>query len=110
MNPHLELQGFLLKQGAKGLFKGWKKRWCRFKFGKLFYSENQTDAQPLGFIDVDSCSDVRIVSSSVIGGFSFEIVLPNRTYALKCINIDDLKFDFLPVCEKKFVNRFKVLV
>jgi hypothetical protein len=55
----MELSGFLLKQGAKGLFKGWKKRWCRFKFGKLFYSETQTDAQPLGFIDVDSCSDVR---------------------------------------------------
>ena len=29
--PHMELQGWLQKQGAKGLFKGWKRRWCRFK-------------------------------------------------------------------------------
>lgn len=34
----------------------------------------------------------QVTSSSAIGGFSFEIVLPNRTYALKCSNIDDLKY------------------
>ncbi len=88
--PHLELQGWLLKQGAKGLFRGWKRRWARFKFGKLFYAETQTD-QPLGFVDVDAATDVRTVSSSAVAGFMFEVVCPGRTYALKCASMDELK-------------------
>ena len=58
--PNVELRGWLMKLGAKGLFKSYKRRWCVFRssFGKLFYGETPA-ADPLGFVDVDVGAQAR---------------------------------------------------
>lgn len=91
LTPHLELSGWLHKQGAKGLFRGWKKRWCRFKFGKLFYAVEAAE-QPLGFIDVDNAADCRIASASAAAGFCFQIVTAGRTYELRAASLEELTY------------------
>lgn len=64
-HPELELKGWLQKRGDKGIVKGWKRRWFLFRHGKLFYYESDNSgAASLGFIDIESASEVVITSSS----------------------------------------------
>jgi len=55
-----QVEGWLLKQGAKGLRKGFKKRWFSLQANRLHYFENKGDpqAKSLGFIDILAASAV----------------------------------------------------
>ena len=43
-----QLEGWLEKQGVKGLIKGWKRRWFVVKENKLFYYKTKEDVKPTG--------------------------------------------------------------
>lgn len=54
-----EIVGWLEKQGAKGIFKGFRKRFCHSRTGKLYYYAKESLVDPLGFIDLDVASEVK---------------------------------------------------
>lgn len=53
MTDQLEpLEGWLWKQGDKGLVKGWKRRFCRLEAGtKVYYSKDRNEKE-IGYIDL----------------------------------------------------------
>jgi hypothetical protein len=72
-----KLTGWLRKQGEFGL-KTWKRRWFKFKDGKLMYFSDDTDLKPKGFIDLADMQTARISE-----GERFEVVCSKRVWHLQ---------------------------
>lgn len=53
-----QVEGWLLKKGDKGLVKGYKKRWFSLQNNRLYYYQNASDPQPLGYIDIVAASAI----------------------------------------------------
>lgn len=96
------VEGWLLKQGAKGLRKGFKKRWFSLHANRLHYFENKGDpqAKSLGFIDILAASAVVPAfptpsstnsSTKSAGNCEFQVVTPQRVYALVAASEQEMK-------------------
>jgi PH domain len=70
-----QLAGFLQKKGAKGMIKGWKKR-----FFILFPDNIIRYYDEFGFINLNDVEEVRPSNS---GDHLFEVVTPTRVYELQ---------------------------
>eukprot|EP01096_Ripella_sp_DP13-Kostka_P012493 TRINITY_DN5246_c0_g1_i2.p1 TRINITY_DN5246_c0_g1~~TRINITY_DN5246_c0_g1_i2.p1 ORF type:complete len:406 (+),score=113.83 TRINITY_DN5246_c0_g1_i2:112-1218(+) len=84
------LCGYLMKQGAKGPIRGWKKRWFTIAKGSQFieYFRYPKDTEPLGRIDVLSVSVAEPCPNNLglrkdRGEFAFQYKTPGRTYFLQ---------------------------
>eukprot|EP00008_Paramoeba_atlantica_P011858 CAMPEP_0201493132 /NCGR_PEP_ID=MMETSP0151_2-20130828/36227_1 /ASSEMBLY_ACC=CAM_ASM_000257 /TAXON_ID=200890 /ORGANISM="Paramoeba atlantica, Strain 621/1 / CCAP 1560/9" /LENGTH=663 /DNA_ID=CAMNT_0047880317 /DNA_START=60 /DNA_END=2051 /DNA_ORIENTATION=+ len=86
-----ELQGFLLKLGAKGPVKRWKKRWFKLLNGKnlYYYQPARTTGleNAMGFIDVDTVTGVYGTPGNLglrkeKGEWVFQVDTPGRVYYL----------------------------
>src|SRR5690348_4934610 len=88
-----ELRGWLQKRGDKGLIKGFKSRYFQQIDSKLYYFEDPADKEPLGNIDLSSCSigkgnSFNLPNSSetqgqqLSGGYAFSINTPLRQWQL----------------------------
>ncbi|KAL6080375.1 Mitochondrial distribution and morphology protein 12, variant 2 [Balamuthia mandrillaris] len=88
----IKLEGFLLKQGAKGFRKGFKKRWFSLQDNRLYYYVNQGDtiAQSLGFIDIMAASS--IIPSGTSRNCEFQINTPGRAYTLVASSDKEMKY------------------
>lgn len=71
------LKGWLRKQGDIGL-KTWKRRFFRFKDGKLLYFADEEDLKPKGWIDLST-----MISCAVDEGDKFSITCTNRVWHLQ---------------------------
>ena len=66
-----QMEGWLSKRGAKGLKKGWKRRYCVLRLNKLEYFERfvnlsggasaDSDSAKKGEIDLTDCLKVNIL-------------------------------------------------
>ncbi|GAM21414.1 hypothetical protein SAMD00019534_045890 [Acytostelium subglobosum LB1] len=84
--PKTPLQGYLRKQGEKGLIKAYKKRWFIQKDSKLFYYEKEGDTQPYGYINLLDMLSVRTIDSG------FELATTGRIYNLQVLRPSDLSY------------------
>jgi len=90
------LEGFLLKQGEKGVVRGWKKRWFQQVGYKLFYFENKPDWRAgfsgieKGFIDLSQVTYIKDVEVKNPENLKFEIHTPRRIYSLSVLKRDQL--------------------
>ena len=66
-------QGYLLKQGVKGIRKAFRKRWFDLKNGILYYYVSTSSRAHKGFIDLKNCKFVVSYLRSV--GFAVLIVV-----------------------------------
>ncbi|GAM24520.1 hypothetical protein SAMD00019534_076950 [Acytostelium subglobosum LB1] len=80
------LQGYLKKQGEKGIVKTYKRRWFQQKDTKLYYYEKEGDTESYGFINLP---DMLNVKTSDTG---FELVTPGRTYVMQVFKPSDLNY------------------
>ncbi|KAF2069975.1 hypothetical protein CYY_008701 [Polysphondylium violaceum] len=85
MKPPL-LQGYLKKQGEKGIVKSFKKRWFQQKDTKLYYYDKEGDTQSYGFINLPDMTSTKTVDSG------FELVTPTRVYVLQVLKPSDLNY------------------
>lgn len=85
------LEGWLLKQGEKGVVKGWKRRWFILIGYKLFYypqqpsRKNLTPTNEKGFIDLNMLSKI-IVSKQP---YRFELHTTVRKWILNAETSSD---------------------
>jgi hypothetical protein len=91
------LRGFLYKQGAKGIVKGWKKRWFSLKNNtQIHYYKSAEELQSLGFIDASIITSIRETPNTALrrerGEFLFEVHTPNRVYHLLANNESLMKY------------------
>jgi hypothetical protein len=84
-----KLEGFLLKQGAKGFRKSFKKRWFALHTNRLYYFHNKGDTQSIGFIDIMLASS--ILPSGSAKSCEFQINTPGRTYTLVASTEQEMK-------------------
>ena len=89
----LEVSGYLLKQGEKGLVKSWKKRWFSLRESRLYYYKSEEDSVPINFVDMRDTlvSDVGEPNKANDFGLKFQLVVDKRVYRLKCLSLDDAK-------------------
>jgi hypothetical protein len=89
----LEISGYLLKQGEKGLVKSWKKRWFSLRESRLYYYKSEEDSVPINFVDMRDTlvSDVGEPNKANDFGLKFQLVVDKRVYRLKCLSLDDAK-------------------
>eukprot|EP01132_Coremiostelium_polycephalum_P003334 gene3334-4179_t len=80
------LQGYLKKQGEKGLVKGYKKRWFQQKDTKLYYYEKEGDTNSYGFINLPDMLGVKTVDAG------FELATPSRIYNFQVFKPSDLSY------------------
>jgi len=85
MKPPL-LQGYLKKQGEKGIMKSFKKRWFQQKDTKLYYYEKEGDTTSFGFINLPDMTSIKTVDSG------FELATPTRVYVLQVLKPSDLNY------------------
>jgi len=76
----LVLKGILYKQGAKGIVKGWKKRWFSLKNNtQIHYYKSAEELQSLGFIDANAITSIRETPNTGLrrdrGEYLFEVCL-----------------------------------
>ncbi|GAM19252.1 hypothetical protein SAMD00019534_024270 [Acytostelium subglobosum LB1] len=98
--PHLE--GWLDKQGEKGLYRSWKTRY--FKLAGNLYELHYYEQAPadrshslskvvtqysLGFIDLRQVEGTKITDAAT---FTFSIDIPNRSYILKAKSESDMQY------------------
>jgi hypothetical protein len=80
----IELEGYLQKEGQKGLMKLWKHRWFSTQDNRLLYFHSETSTDPVGFIPLTQI--VSIGSSTNPAHASnrsvFEIKTTQRIYYL----------------------------
>lgn len=91
------LRGFLYKQGAKGIVKGWKKRWFSLKNNtQIHYYKSAEELQSLGYIDASAITTIRETPNTAMrrerGEFLFEVHTPNRVYHLLANNESLMKY------------------
>jgi serine/threonine protein kinase len=80
-------EGFLLKEGAGGVLRSYKKRWFVLKDDQLWYSKKQGD-EVLGSIPV---KDTNIADTSQDHGFVISGPKLPRAYNLAALNASDKK-------------------
>jgi len=84
------LSGYLMKQGAKGPIRGWKKRWFTLAKGSQYieYFRYPKDPEPLGRIDILAVTAAEPCPNNLglrkdRGEFAFQFKTPGRTYFLQ---------------------------
>jgi hypothetical protein len=89
----LEIQGYLMKQGEKGVIKSWKKRWFVLREARLYYYKDAEDSVPINFIDMRDAvvTEPGEPNKQNDFGLKFQVVVNKRIYRLKCLSIDDAK-------------------
>ena len=89
----LEISGYLLKQGEKGLVRAWKKRWFTLRESRLYYYKAEDDSVPINFVDMRDAvvSDPGDPNKQNDFGLKFQLVVDKRVYRLKCLSLDDAK-------------------
>jgi hypothetical protein len=89
----LEIQGYLMKQGEKGVIKSWKKRWFVLREARLYYYKDANDSVPINFIDMRDAvvTEPGEPNKQNDFGLKFQVVVNKRVYRLKCLSLDDAK-------------------
>lgn len=84
------LSGWLLKQGAKGPLRGWKKRWFQVlkNSSTIDYFKNPKDPEPLGSVDMTTIQAIEPCVNNLglrkeKGEFAFQFSTPTRIYFLQ---------------------------
>ena len=54
----VDMQGYLLKQGVKGIRKSFKKRWFKLRKGVLYYYVHTNSKAEKGSVDLKKCKFV----------------------------------------------------
>ncbi|EGC34772.1 hypothetical protein DICPUDRAFT_92143, partial [Dictyostelium purpureum] len=80
------LQGYLKKQGEKGIVRAFKKRWFQQRESKLYYFEKEGDKESFGFINLPDMIGVKTVDSG------FELATPTRVYIFQVLKPSDLNY------------------
>eukprot|EP00005_Dracoamoeba_jomungandri_P004462 CAMPEP_0174252242 /NCGR_PEP_ID=MMETSP0439-20130205/1797_1 /TAXON_ID=0 /ORGANISM="Stereomyxa ramosa, Strain Chinc5" /LENGTH=367 /DNA_ID=CAMNT_0015332753 /DNA_START=49 /DNA_END=1152 /DNA_ORIENTATION=- len=75
------VEGYLLKRGAKGFSKSFKKRWFSLQGQRLYYYMAKGDVNSLGYIDILAASS--IIAAGAKRPCEFLIVTPVRVYTLQ---------------------------
>ncbi len=86
------MEGWLLKKGAVGLVRVYKRRFFRFsrRSGKLSYFESSSaEAPALGCVQVSSECEARMAGDETL---SFELATPSRVYLLRAETLEDLHY------------------
>lgn len=78
------VEGFLLKEGVRGLTKGWKRRWFHSQENRLNYYNDRGDQDPIGVITLVPGSKF-IQPSNESNKNVFVIETPKRTYRLQVV-------------------------
>eukprot|EP01102_Stenamoeba_stenopodia_P010396 TRINITY_DN3125_c0_g1_i2.p1 TRINITY_DN3125_c0_g1~~TRINITY_DN3125_c0_g1_i2.p1 ORF type:complete len:668 (+),score=153.02 TRINITY_DN3125_c0_g1_i2:344-2347(+) len=91
------LKGILYKQGAKGIVRGWKKRWFSLKNNtQIHYYKSAEELQSLGYIDANAITSIRETPNTGLrrdrGEYLFEVHTPNRVYHLLANNENLMKY------------------
>ena len=93
------LKGFLLKLGAKGPVKRWKKRWFEMKDGRYlyYYQPGRTQQTAMGFIDMELVTAVYETPGNLglrkeKGEWVFQVDTPGRIYYLLANSGDNMSF------------------
>ncbi|KAF2068608.1 hypothetical protein CYY_010065 [Polysphondylium violaceum] len=94
-------QGFLIKEG--GSIKTWRKRWCVFKNGSIFYSKNPSSGE-LGIIHFSNVSSVT--QSTRKKKNCFEVATPERTYYMKAPSMEEMNSWILVL--NQYLEKMKV--
>mmetsp|Transcript_28012 Transcript_28012/g.78346 ORF Transcript_28012/g.78346 Transcript_28012/m.78346 type:complete len:647 (+) Transcript_28012:89-2029(+) len=98
MSDNKELKGFLLKLGARGPVKRWKKRWFEMKEGKhLYYYQPGRTQTAMGFIDMEQVTGVYETPGNLglrkeKGEFVFQVDTPGRIYYLLANSNDNMSY------------------
>lgn len=99
--PDAPLNGYLKKQGKKGLVKGWQRRYFRQNGNKLHYYMSKEDSvTSRGYIPLDEVSDV--VKKDKL---CFDLVTPERVYNLQAH--DELEFEQWCIKVREWAEFFK---
>ncbi|ELR22077.1 PH domain containing protein [Acanthamoeba castellanii str. Neff] len=79
------LEGFLLKQGAKGLIRSFKKRWFVLVDGKLTYSRSPYSPE-IGHVKMEDCTKLLAKTEGKEGSKKYIFVIQTtfgRDYTLQ---------------------------
>lgn len=92
--PALDMSGWLLKKGAVGIVRVYKRRWFRFSAstGTLEYFESSSDTESLGQIVVTSECEARLGGDSSSDLFAFQLATPTRVYLLRAETLESLHY------------------
>jgi hypothetical protein len=94
MTEHRALCGWLLKQDAQSLWKGWKKRWFQqlHDFHLYYFPSCTTDISlSKGFIDLKTVLNVQQDASSK-EKYVFNVITAERTYVLQATSDDEVNY------------------
>eukprot|EP00009_Paramoeba_aestuarina_P010875 CAMPEP_0201526068 /NCGR_PEP_ID=MMETSP0161_2-20130828/30524_1 /ASSEMBLY_ACC=CAM_ASM_000251 /TAXON_ID=180227 /ORGANISM="Neoparamoeba aestuarina, Strain SoJaBio B1-5/56/2" /LENGTH=793 /DNA_ID=CAMNT_0047926287 /DNA_START=101 /DNA_END=2482 /DNA_ORIENTATION=- len=78
----IELEGYLQKEGQKGLVKLWKHRWFSTQDNRLLYFHSETSTDPVGFIPLTQIESIGESSNHANNRAVFEIKTTQRVYHL----------------------------
>eukprot|EP00008_Paramoeba_atlantica_P012335 CAMPEP_0201477746 /NCGR_PEP_ID=MMETSP0151_2-20130828/2717_1 /ASSEMBLY_ACC=CAM_ASM_000257 /TAXON_ID=200890 /ORGANISM="Paramoeba atlantica, Strain 621/1 / CCAP 1560/9" /LENGTH=784 /DNA_ID=CAMNT_0047858573 /DNA_START=230 /DNA_END=2584 /DNA_ORIENTATION=+ len=80
----IELEGYLQKEGQKGLMKLWKHRWFSTQDNRLLYFHSETSTDPVGFIPLTQIVSIGTSTNPAHANMRavFEIKTTQRVYYL----------------------------
>lgn len=90
------LSGFLMKQGEKGIVKGWKKRWFIVtpeEPTQIRYQKKISNAFELGHIDLTKVTAVKPSDrNEKANEWAFNVDTPNRRYNLLAPDEESMQY------------------
>jgi hypothetical protein len=87
LNPEPEgLQGFLLKEGTRGIKRGWKRRWFSTEENRLNYYLSRGDKDPIGVITILPTYTIEADQAAK----TFSIKGPSQVYKFQTLAAEDV--------------------